>query len=37
MQSLLPVTDEVEEADLEEVDLDGTDNPEQFEEEDHAV
>ena len=36
IQSLLPSADEVDEADLEEVDLDGTDDSEQFEEEDYG-
>ena len=37
IQSLLPVTDEMGEPEPEDVDLEGTDDTEQFEEEDHAV
>ena len=37
MQSLLPVADEVKEPDPEDVGFDDMDNPERFEEEDHAV
>lgn len=35
IRSLLPATDEVEEADPQDIDLDGMDDSEQFEEEDH--